>query len=244
MSLSPALFIAGKNIPRYSQLGFGVIKELYPSGLVLTINNGTLRSNVDEPFYIDFPKSLTNINKKSHFIAIDTKNTYTDLTDYNSWIIATKKNVYTVSDDKTVQSFSLNEINGYYILNKEVFVHILNTVKPYLSYLPLLYISFLIVLFFIFPIIFGFFYFLGLLFFLLFFSYLFYLFFRSNRSFKSVFHISLHAISASLIFQLIQAWLQVTVFFSFALPFIIWMLFILKNIDKDEYTNPTTSQTD
>jgi len=246
------LYIQGGNIPQYINVSYKFINEIYPEGLVLTLKNGSLRSNVDEPFYIDLPKTSDSIIAFPHFIAIDTKNTYSQLNNYHSFIIVNKNDIHIKAnynnEDKDYQTFSLKEIDGYFMINKEVYQRICDSIKPYISYISPFYYMGLSLFLLLFPLIGSFIYLFGIVMYLLFFSFLFFLIFNMfhiyNYSFRSIFHISLHAISVSLVLQFIQYWLRVSVPYTYSLPFFIWMIYILIFLTKDAQTVNQTSQSD
>lgn len=238
------LYIQGRNIPQYISAGYKFINEIYPEGLVLTLKNGSLRSNVDEPFYIDSSKTSDSITSFQHLIAIDTKNTYSELNNYHSFIIVNKNNIHIMtshdSQKKDYQTFSLKEIDGYYVINKEMYQKMSDSIKPYASYIPLYYYIGLSLFLVLFPIIGSVIYLFGTIVYLLFFSFVFFLIFNVFRiyhySFRSIFHVSLHAISVSLVLQSIQYWLKVSVPYTYSLPFFIWMIYILVFLTKDAQT--------
>jgi len=238
-------FIFGKIIPQYSNRGFQYMKEIFPEGLTLTLKDGSLRTNVDEPFYIEMPKQFSNLSNKTHLVVIDTKNKYSNISDYNSWIVVGKNNIYIMegsnNSDERYETFSLKETRGYFVINKEVYLRILDSLKPYLSYAGFFYYSGLCIVLFVFPFIGAAVYFVCLIMYISLYSYFLYLLFNllhiSNVTFKSIFHISLHVITVPLTFQFVQYLYKISVPFTFTFPFLIWMIYILIYLSKDVHAN-------
>jgi len=231
-----------------SQINYELVKDLFPDGLALTIKDGILRTNVDEPYYVDIPKTINYSIDSKHLLVFDTKNTYSSLIDYQSSIVITKNNIYIMNNLKDAkndfQTFSLKEITGYYVINKTVYLRFIESFKAYLPHISIfLYIIFGFFLIF-FPILTTLVYLVALIIYLLFFSILIYYLFMFLHiykfSVKRIFQISLHAITVSIIFQLVQSLLHISVPYTFTVPFFIWMTYILNSLLKNDYSNNQT----
>jgi len=231
-----------------SQINYELVKDLFPDGLALTIKDGILRTNVDEPYYVDIPKTISYSIDSKHLLVFDTKNTYSSLIDYQSSIVITKNNIYIMNNLKDAkndfQTFSLKEITGYYVINKTVYLRFIESFKAYLPHISIfLYIIFGFFLIF-FPILTTLVYLVALIIYLLFFSILIYYLFMFLHiykfSVKRIFQISLHAITVSIIFQLVQSLLHISVPYTFTVPFFILMTYILNSLLKNDYSNNQT----
>jgi hypothetical protein len=134
--------------------------NLYPPELVLTVEDGELTTNMEEPIVIEFPERWTaDLSEKEkndpdnpfkHFITIDTSLSAEDYTDTESVILITKRAIVG-KDDNTTRAFLFADLEEDFTVNHVVYTNFLRQVEPYLGFIvPLLSVAF-IVLFFLAP---------------------------------------------------------------------------------------------
>lgn len=127
----PFLVPMTQNIKRLVQVG-------YPKELAVTVKNGELNTNVNEPYYIDWPitdKKTSSVDL--HFITIDTRARYEDFGKYKTVVLITKTGVITRDDSKTLKIYPF-EKNYNFIINKNKYDQLTNVFLPYIDYLPVI----------------------------------------------------------------------------------------------------------
>lgn len=192
-------------------------KEFFPDDLVITINNGKIRTNVDEPYFIKLPKKWSTTDNKefSHFITIDTKANVEDIKKYKTVMLITKSNIVIVDKDTGYRVQTLDQIKGYYQIDKYIYNNILKKLFPYLNYLTIVIYVLMIITIIIFPVLAVFFVLSGKFFYLLFFC-LILLFIsklmKTKLGYRKIFQLSLHGLTVPIILSTISGW------FNFSLP--------------------------
>lgn len=223
-------------LPEYAKTGKNILKNLYPSNLTVTINKGQLRTNVDEPYVIPFPKEF-NIFDMS-LAVIDTKTTIHDPKIYHTVFLVTKEAV-SYPDESSHNGYTVQRISdmkGYSVINRDVYENIIQPVLPLFDRLPRFGVILLTAFVILGTAMGSFFYFVLILFYLSVYCLLL-LFISKNMkmqlSYKSVYHLSLHGITFSLIFDFFKSSLAITIPFTFILPFIIWMIIVFQTFKKN-----------
>ena len=105
-----------------------VVKEaenIYPAGLVLTVADKKLSTNVPEPYYVSL------FGQKGRFLTIDTKASPADFARLDSYLLVTKTSI--VSDGSTVP---IGQIAKDGVLNQKTYLGWLRGFYPYLKYAP------------------------------------------------------------------------------------------------------------
>lgn len=230
---SVALSTLFPQLPQIQKQTKTTLKEFYPDELVLTINNGTLRTNVDEPYTIPFPKSL-NVKDMS-FAVIDTKATVEDFTNSKTLLFVTK-NAIAYPDSNSSSGFRvqpLSDMKGYAVINRQTYDKILTVILPYVNYAPNLLIGIIVFMLVPFPLVGGILYFswiLVLLFFLTALSYIMARLIKKPTSYITLYHLGIHGITFSILFDFFKGFFGITIPFTFVMPFLIWMLIVLNNM--------------
>lgn len=222
-------------IPGYVEESKQVIRSLYPPGLTVTIKDGSLRTNVDEPYYIPFPARF-NIKDMS-LVAIDTKASVDSFKKYNTAFLVTKNALaYTDSAKKgsyTVYPFS--DVKGFVIINREAYDRIANVILPYFKYYQMAISAVFIFLLLVVPIFGSFFSISEVLLYLLVFTLVTHLiskFMKLGLSYSQVFHLSIHGLTFSLIFSLFKSLMGITIPYTYTAPFILWMIIVFTQLKK------------
>ncbi len=129
----------------------------YPDELEVSMKNGSVSTNVEEPYYIKVPSSWKggqqqSVNNFENLIVIDTKNEpdLSNLEKYNAALLITEKYIiYKEENGKnTIQS-----LEGFpdVVINKENVSSFIEKYSPYLKfiYIPLVFAFFVVSLFFL-----------------------------------------------------------------------------------------------
>lgn len=121
----------------------------YPDDLIITSKSGQVSINKPEPYIVPFPKSDTPTNELQlkevplNLIVFDSNGTLDDMEKYKTLILVNKSNLLVKTQDKIeVRSFK-DYPDG--TLTKQDVVKTINSVKPFLSFIPV--IMFVAVLF-------------------------------------------------------------------------------------------------
>lgn len=176
------------------------LENFYPSELTVSIQGGKLTTNVEEPYYVDFPDIDLGVKESSleHLIAIDTKAQATDIEKYKSAVLLTSDAAVVRDDGGGYRLFPLSGMKQDLVLNKLIWGNIVDTLTPYFKYIPTaLYLSIVLSILLI-PFVFTAFSLFGRLFYLLFASLLLLLVARVMKkklSYPQVYRISMHAIT-------------------------------------------------
>ncbi|MEK7078940.1 MAG: DUF1189 family protein [Patescibacteria group bacterium] len=222
-------------IPGYINESKQIIKNLYPPGLTITIKDGSLRSNVDEPYYIPFPARF-NVKDMS-LVTIDTKASVDSFKKYNTAFLVTKNALaYPDSDTKgSYKVYPFSDIKGFLIINREAYDRVINVIIPYFKYYPLAILVIFILLLLIVPIFGSFFSLSGALLYLLVLTLLTHLiskFMKVGLTYSQAFRLGLHGLTFSLLFDMLKSVMGVTIPYTYTAPFIIWMVIVFTQLKK------------
>ncbi len=231
--------ISFPKLKTFSQNVTRSVKSLFPEGLVLTVKDGSIRTNVDEPYFIKTPQEFRTSNNP-HLIVFDTKNNEQNVQQFNVPIVVKRNAVFfrTSEDSNEYRMYPINKQEGFAVITRDSYLKAINLLSGYkfhfIAGISLLVIFFVILL----PPIASFFLLTLLLIYLVICSaFITFIlrFFHKPFVLKDVYHVSLHAITASLTLQLLQLLLSIQVPYTFTLPYLIWMVYILLYLQK----NPT-----
>lgn len=233
-------------IPGYIEETKQIIKSLYPVGLTVTIKDGALRSNVDEPYYIPFPARF-NI-KDMNLVAIDTKASVDSFKKYNSAFLVTKNALaYPDSDTKgSYKVYPFSDLKGFLIINREAYDRVINIIIPYFKYYPLAVTAIFIFILLFVPVFGSLFSLSGSLLYLLVLTLVTYLiskFMKLSLSYSQTFRLGMHGLTFPLIFSLLKSLIGITVPYTYTLPFILWMIIVYTQLKKtyEAKLSPTKS---
>ncbi|MBU0708353.1 DUF1189 domain-containing protein [Patescibacteria group bacterium] len=137
--------------------------NLYPEELVVTVKDGEVSINVDEPYRIPVSainEMLENIDQRvlgqstgtiENILVIDTKGKIEDYFTYQTFFLLTKNHLSYLNESGNVEAISLAEITNWTI-DRTVVRDVINTIAPYLRYLiPLMIIVTFLFLVVVFP---------------------------------------------------------------------------------------------
>jgi hypothetical protein len=230
-------------IPGYIEDGKRIARDLYPPGLTVTIKDGSLRSNVDEPYSIPFPAQF-NIKGMS-LLVIDTKASVDSFKTYHTAFLITRNALaYPDSDTRgSYRVYPFSNLKGFIIINRGVYDRAMNAILPYLRYYPLALAGIFAFLIFVIPV-FG-----SLLSLLVTLIYLVILtlctrlvakVMKLNLSYSQVYRLGMHGLTFSLIFGLFKSLTGVSIPYTYTAPFLLWMFIVFNQFkNKDETKFPS-----
>jgi len=206
-------------------------RDFFPQDLSITLNNGNIRTNVDEPYFIELPKILkTDENKNMHLITIDTKASAEDIKKLNTIVLVTK-NALVFPDNKGYKIQFLNDIKGYYTFNKYTYEQILQKIFPYLNYLPHLIYGLIIFGLFFLPWFTASIFVLTKMFYLFIFSLIFLLIvklLRKNLGYKKIFQLAIHASTLPILIAYVAGFINFTIPpFTLSLVLLLFMIVVI-----------------
>lgn len=247
IAFSVAFIPTVPKIPGYIEESKQIIRNLYPQGLTVTIKDGSLKSNVDEPYYIPFPARF-NIKDMS-LVAIDTKASVDSFKKYNTAFLVTKNALaYPDSDTKgSYKVYPFSDIKGFVIINREAYDRIVNAIIPYFRFYPLGIVSIFIFLLLLVPVFGSLFSLAGALLYLLvltLFTHLIAKLMKLQLSYSQPFRLGMHGLTFSLLFSMLKSLMGITIPYTYTAPFILWMIIVFAQLKKHhEATFPSSKST-
>lgn len=232
-------------VPGYIEESKQIIKNLYPPGLTVTIKDGSLRTNVDEPYYIPFPARF-NIKDMS-MVVIDTKASVDSFKKYNTAFLVTKTALaYPDSDTKgSYKVYPFSDVKGFVIVNREAYDRVVNAIIPYFKYYPLAIAAIFIFLLLAIPVFGSLFSLSGVLLYLVVLTLVTHLiskFMKLSLSYSQAFHLGIHGLTFSLIFSLFKSLMGITIPYTYTLPFILWMIIVFTQLKKHHEAGLSSSK--
>lgn len=124
----------------------GAARDLYPQELILTLENGVLSTNVEEPYYIDVPSQFADIDTGDirHLVTIDTQANVEDFPSYDTVFLLTdtgfvvpdqeqdRANAYRVySFEEQLESMSDETV----VIDRQLYDSFLGQAMPYFNYI-------------------------------------------------------------------------------------------------------------
>jgi hypothetical protein len=140
-ALTASFFLYTKGQPYINKLKQN-LPQIYPDELNLTIKNGSVSTNVNEPYFIPlsgdvFPQELTtSIDNQpiDNIAVIDTEAQPSDISKYQTFILLTKEHVAFKGSNNEIRIQSLEEISDF-TLTKEKVNAGWEKVKPYFNWI-------------------------------------------------------------------------------------------------------------
>lgn len=112
------------------------IVSKYPADLQVTVKNGTVSTNVKEPYFVPFPPGQKT-GELENLLVIDTKTPFSDeaFEKYKTVAVLTKDSVYFKDEQKgEIRGNSLKELEDF-TLNKQVIAGFMQNISPYFVYI-------------------------------------------------------------------------------------------------------------
>jgi len=226
-------------LPKISEDIKTTARSLFPSDLIININNGTVKTNVDEPYFIDFPENLkSRDNRYLHLITIDTKANIDEINTYKTIMLVTKNNLVYIDRNSGYRVQPLSDIKGYYQIDKYVYNNILSKLLPYLRYLQAVIYIIIFTSIIIYPVAAASLDLSGKLIYLLFFCLILLVICRLLKislNYKKIYQLSFHGLTIPIFISTLSAWFNFTLPpFSYSLIFLLIMTVILYQFKEKE----------
>lgn len=231
-------------IPTFIEKAKDAVVNLYPQELVVTLDQGKIKTNVDEPYYIEFPASIgKNIGAYQHLITIDTKAQVSDYPTYKSIALVTYDSVV-IPDDKSgsgqtgaYRVFPLGDIpesSGKLLIDKQVYSSLVGKVTPYLDYLPGLAIGGIVFSLIVLPFILTAFDLGSKLFYLLFIGLILWLvakIMKKTLRYSQIYRMSMHALTWPIMISIVLGFVHVAVPLLATLVLVIFMIVVFSKLN-------------
>ncbi|MFA5136732.1 MAG: DUF1189 family protein [Patescibacteria group bacterium] len=233
-------------VPSYVKDSKEILKNLYPPGLTIMVKNGILRTNVDEPYFIPFPKKL-NI-KDTYLAVIDTQAQLNEAQKYKTVFFVTK-NAILYPDTRSsggYKVFFLNKYDKLIILNQDSYNRIYNGIVPYFKYLPVVIYGVFVLTFLLLPVFGALLYMSGIMMYLIILTFVLFIIARllkKNVHYGQLYRMGMHGITFSILFDLAKSTIGITIPYTFVLPFFAWMIIVLVTIERPHVQNKKNSKT-
>ncbi len=246
LSISLSVFIS--KAPGFVAGAKNYLASAYPPELVIKVANGELSTNVKEPYIIDYPPQLKEEIMKSNkgydsFITIDTKANPDNFADYHTLILVTKKSVVYPDNQRDgsykVQQFDQKADDKPVTINRQKYDQFLTQATPYIDGIPSFLKYLVVALLVVWPFAGAALGLLWNLLYLLFASLLVLvvgLIMRKDVSYGEVYRMSMHAMTLSILYSLLQS------VFNFHVPFaptailVLWMIFVFRDLPDLHHT--------
>lgn len=246
LKISFLIFSYAPKTPKLVNEAKLTIKNIYPEKLEITVKNGNVKSNMKEPYFIDFPKLLEkedklplfkNINYPERFLTIDTKASIEDIKNYKTLVLLTKNAVVFQRENEENRLYFLDKVKNFNI-NKKTYEQFLAKFFSYLDYLPTLIWILGIAAFFILPFFASALILFSKMLYLLFASFILLIICRKLKKklvFSQIYQLSIHGLTLPIVFSFVQNTFDVLIpyFPLYSIIFFIWMTIVLSKIKTD-----------
>ena len=126
--------------------------QFYPTGLELSIKDGSVSINQPEPYFIPIKKEWLpeKIQKEikiapiDNILVVDTQVEPSEIRKYQTFILLTKNDIAFIAESNEIRIQSLGEVKDF-TLNQEVFKQGWQSITPYLKYIIPTMIAFLLI---------------------------------------------------------------------------------------------------
>lgn len=113
--------------------------DFYPPELVVTINQGQVSTNVEEPYFINLPATEDKIDQPNNLLVIDTKTPFssTQFNQYKTIAWLTKDSLFYLNSDSNrgeIRGMDLSKVNDFSV-NKNLVSDLSNKSAPWLKVL-------------------------------------------------------------------------------------------------------------
>jgi len=221
-----------KNIPSFVTVGMKEMKAIYPKELELRISNGKLYTNVQEPYTIEFPKALGDMEGK-HLAVIDTKGSADNYPKYNAIFLATRQAlVFPDSQNgrESTQLYYFSELKRSLYIDYAQYTKIVKEIEPFAKKVPQFIDRFVAIGLLILPLLGGLFWAQSTLFGIVFLTLIVLVIdkiMKTNYGYKSLFLMGIHGATWSILFTFLMEMTNIKLGFVFNAIFIAWMTFVL-----------------
>jgi hypothetical protein len=241
------------------------VATLYPPELVVTIKNGEVSTNVEEPYYIAVPKFMQSEKKTAetpdHLITIDTKADVTDYEKYHTYVLVTKhalvyprsSSSYSSSNsaayeydtgNQRLEVMPLNNTDDM-VIDKAFYDKTVSHFLPFVDLLPLGVVILAVLVLIAVPIFASLFVGAWKLAYLLFFGFIIWIIsqmMNKKLAFSKVYQICLHTLTIPILIDFVLDLVKVNIPFLYTGVFLVWTLFVLHKLQVHESTHHAKSE--
>jgi hypothetical protein len=226
------------------------IPALYPEELVLALSGGQLSTNVEEPYSIALPASWRPdtpevADMPKNLLTIDTNAHIEDFESEDSFALATKTAL--VMEDRDgggyrVITFDRFEDEGEtktVVIDRSLYLKIVEKVFSFLVYLPLLFGILFLLLLFLFPFLMAGSLLLWMLFYLLLatlFAWILAKIMKSPLGYKELYRLGVFALTLPILISIPMKLLGIQIPGAFSLIFFIFLSFIIRELKEETET--------
>ncbi len=219
-------------LPEFVSTAKTRLDEFYPVDLIITIKDGIVTTNKEEPVFLNIPE-VTDEDIK-HVVTIDTKAQVEDYYDYDTFFLVTDDSVvYPESDNKTYSVSSIKELQEDVEITKidrnvyeEFLVVAYSSLDTIVQLAPFILIGVVLIVPFI-ASVFEFIRNIIIVAILSVITFVFALLLKINLPYLKIFQMGLHAVTIPLILMLVLFFTGATVPLLFIASFLLWMVIIL-----------------
>lgn len=109
------------------------VAEIYPEELVITMKDGVISTNVEEPYFIDIPAEWGDLKKEDfkHLVVFDTKRDVSidEIEEYRSAVVVTDTHLY-AQDEREMRAVDMSESKDNFEISREAVTKFANAAKP------------------------------------------------------------------------------------------------------------------
>jgi hypothetical protein len=232
-------------LPVYTANIKKAVQVAYPSELTVTIKNGVLSANVDQPYYIDVPQ-LKQDNGPTHFITIDSQASVDEYPTTNSIFLLTQ-NSFVYPDKDTPKGnyrvYPWKSLEKDMVIDKNGYDSVAEKILPFVNYLSGFLIALTIILAIIAPFFLALFIGIGKLLYLLVASLILFIIAKMmgrKLTYGKVYTLAVYGLTAPILLSFIQSYLPepaestgliYTVYHNlYTLLFFIFMILVLRSL--------------
>ena len=113
LSIGSTIILSVVGIPQFQTLRTQIktkVEGIYPDNLVISLKNGKLQTNQEQPLTIEVP----GLDKEPyHSVVIDTTAKVEDMDRYNALMLVTSDTVSIRNDNREIRTYNLNEMSDF-----------------------------------------------------------------------------------------------------------------------------------
>jgi hypothetical protein len=218
-------------LPGFIAQAKSTIRVFYPSELIITVEDGKVKTNVKEPYFIEFPEEFGAT--EAHFITIDTRARFEDIERYDTTVLITDDTVF-YADDPGYKTVPISKGMNI-VFNKNVYDQFIERVLPYLDYLSMAVYVLIITSLVIWPFLGAGLALAGRMIYLLFTSVVLWVvikIMKKDLTYQKIYQLSIHALSLPIIFSTILGFFGVYIPLVYTGLLIIYMLIVVVKFEK------------
>ncbi|MBI3396866.1 DUF1189 family protein [Candidatus Woesebacteria bacterium] len=233
-------------VPNFITQVKDVAYRSYPSELIVTIDNGKVKTNVKEPYFIDFPEEFGRVGdfKTLHLVTIDTKASVGDYLKYGSVVLVTEDSLVYPDSNNGSRSASTYKViplsqgktgEQKVVIDKAGYDKVVTNLLPYLDYLrPLMWTGILLSLL-VLPIVGASLSIAGKMIYLLISSLILLLIVKIMKkaySYSQIYRMSIHGLTLPILISFVLGIFSVSIPFLYTIVFLVFMIIVFVKMEN------------